>query len=132
MARNRERFGPGTRRYLSDLKRRWATATSGARLPRVLVHADLAPEHLIMNKRGALVSVLDFSGPQITDPAIDIASIGEYYGWPFADLVLANYGAANDAEIRTRAHLYARVLPLHAVEARVARGDPALLRHGLR
>ncbi len=127
-----DRFGPATRQYLKRLREQWAVTTSGGGIPQRLIHADLVPEHIIVNGGGIVSSVLDFGGPQIADPAVDFASLGRHYGWSFADQVLAEYASNERTAIRARARLYERVLPLHAVDAGVVRDEPSLQRHGLR
>ncbi|MDA0352885.1 MAG: aminoglycoside phosphotransferase family protein [Chloroflexi bacterium] len=132
MHRHDALFGPRTRAYLANLRQQWATAIGDGPVRHTLVHADLAPEHLVIEDGGRLVSVLDFGGPQITDPAIDFANLATHYGWPFTNLVLADSPAQDDEQLRLRAELYEQLHPLHAVDARVTRGDPELLGSGLR
>lgn len=92
--------------------------------PHVLVHGDLSPEHVICDEADGVTGVLDFSGPQVTDAALDFARIVQRWGAPFAGSVLVRYGGAMDRDFPFRMMLYAKLEPLRAIEAGVSRDLP--------
>ena len=91
---------------------------------RVLCHADLVPEHVLV-RDGAVAGIIDWGDARVTDPAIDLA-------WPlhgtnraFADAVRTAYGTPDDVEHRSRA--WWALVPWFDVHRDVFLGDDAAL-----
>jgi len=120
-----------TRALLPARSRAWVDGTV-ARLRRTLsdappavpLHDDLQPAHLLLDARGALGGVLDWSGPQIGDPAIDFRRLVQFFGAPFAERALAHYGGRVDAHFRERMRVDAALGALITLEAGIERGLP--------
>jgi aminoglycoside 2''-phosphotransferase len=76
-----------------------------------LVHADLAPDHILVDpERSSLSGIIDFGDARIGDPAIDIVGLLR-----IEDAVLDGYGNLPDDAFRRRARFYWGVGPFHEV-----------------
>lgn len=79
----------------------------------VLVHGDLGAEHLVLGPaRGRLSGIVDFGDVLRGDPAVDLAPLGAFFGWPFAARVRRHYTAKADPGLETRTVALARALAL--------------------
>lgn len=79
---------------------------------RVLAHADLGAEHLL-ERRGELTGVIDWSDAALTDPALDFARLYRDFGPRFLDDTLRAYGDVHDADqMRARIQFFARCAAL--------------------
>lgn len=58
----------------------------------VLVHRDLAPEHVLVNERGGVVGLIDFEDAAVGDPAIDFAGMLGFLGRDRVAVLLGDYG----------------------------------------
>lgn len=72
-----------------------------------LVHGDLAGHNILWNG-DKLVGVIDWDHATIGDPAIDHASLGNFYGWESLSKALT-------AEQLERARTYAALLPIQSL-----------------
>src|SRR5262249_52882689 len=85
-----------------------------------LVHADLGPEHLLVES-GRLAGVIDWGDARIGDPALD-------YAWllhgPFSDWDV-------DPELRRRARIYHRLAPWYEAHYGVFTAQPDHTEAGL-
>jgi aminoglycoside phosphotransferase (APT) family kinase protein len=85
-----------------------------------LVHADLAPEHLLV-RDGRLAGVIDWRDARLGDPALD-------YAWllngPFADWEV-------DPDLRRRARFYHRLAPWYEAHIGVFTNRPVHTERGL-
>jgi aminoglycoside phosphotransferase (APT) family kinase protein len=88
------------------------------------VHGDLSPEHVLCDDAGRAVGVLDFSGPQVSDAALDFGRLVQHWGVRFATTVLERYDRPTDDEFSERMLAYARLEPLRTIEAGVLRELP--------
>lgn len=70
---------------------------------RVLTHSDLTPEHVLVDERGHLAAVIDWSDARISDPALDLAGAWLFGGAGFAGRVLDLYRGPRDPELALRA-----------------------------
>lgn len=77
----------------------------------VLVHNDLAPEHILWEHNGKHINIIDFSDRVFGDPAIDLSELLEY-GPGLAEQVLKLYSGEKDDQMLRRARLYFRRTPL--------------------
>ena len=123
--------GPQTQSWLARSGARLERASHDAP-PHVLVHGDLAPEHVLCDAAGKITGVLDFSGPQVTDPALDFGRLIQRWGAPFADSTLRRYARPIDAGFHERMAAYAKLEPLRTIEAGVLRELPEWIRWGQR
>jgi aminoglycoside phosphotransferase (APT) family kinase protein len=123
--------GPKTRSWLERVGDRLERA-SRAGAEHVLVHGDLSPEHLVRDDGGHVVGVLDFSGPQVTDPALDFGRLVQHWGVDFATTVLGSYDRLTDRGFEDRMGAYARLEPLRTIEAGVLRELPHWVAWGKR
>ena len=99
-------------------------AAVSVRSDRVLCHADLVPEHVLV-REGRVAGIIGWGDARVTDPAIDLA-------WPlhgtnraFAGAVRAAYGASDDLVGRARA--WWALAPWFDVHRDVLLGDRAAL-----
>ena len=75
---------------------------------RVLVHNDLAAEHVLCDpETGKLTGVIDWSDMALGDPAADFAGLFHWGGDPFVNAVLAHYDRQVDAHCLARARFMA-------------------------
>lgn len=119
-------LAPATRTWLIEVGRRLERASS-ALPPLVLVHADLKPEHLLLNPDGDIAAVLDFDGVQVTDPALDFSRLIQHWDHAFASDVLHQYGGPVDADFMVRAQCYRDLDALQVFDTAVNRGLPEWL-----
>lgn len=131
IARYGRMTGPRTQSWLRHVGARLERASSPA-LQHVLVHGDLAPEHVLCSADGGIASVLDFSGPQVTDAALDFGRLVQHWGVKFAESVLETYERPTEVGFRERMLAYAWLEPLRTIEAGVLRGLPQWVRWGKR
>lgn len=115
------RVHPATRARLHRAARALAHEWSGRPDPPPgrVVHGDLQRGHLLIDDRGGLSAVLDWSYAMIADPALDFAGAGYALGWGFAEAVLAAYlpppGVRVDAGFRARARAYLALADLYRI-----------------
>jgi aminoglycoside phosphotransferase (APT) family kinase protein len=96
--------------YLSD-GRNWNF------LP-VVVHGDVRPEHLLVNKRGDLTGVIDFGEVMIGDAALDFGGIAGYVSPEIAHITFESYranGGALDQDSMRRATTLAMAVPFFTI-----------------
>ncbi len=108
-------LGPRTESWLTQAVERFHAEGGTAGAPRVLIHGDIAPQHLLLDDDGALAGVIDFGDAMVADPALDFAGLLNEFRWPFVEQVLAHYGGEVDAQLRRRARFYITVAPLFSV-----------------
>lgn len=58
-----------------------------------LSHGDLHPGHLLLDERGAICGVLDWTEARVGDPGIDLAMIHQCFGRAALEAVLAAFAA---------------------------------------
>ena len=81
---------------------------SGRPSSAVLVHNDLAAEHVLCDERTGLPSgVIDWSDMAVSDPAADFAGMLHWGGEPFAKALLAHYDGHVDEHCLARARFLA-------------------------
>ena len=89
----------------------------------VLVHADLRPEHVLLDEAGEVLALLDFEGIQSSDPVIDLSRIIQHWGRPFGERVFAAYTLPTDEFLMERAQIYCDLDALELLDT--ALHDPA-------
>jgi aminoglycoside phosphotransferase (APT) family kinase protein len=89
----------------------------------VLVHRDLAPEHVLVDARGVVVGLIDFEDATVGDPAVDFAGLSAVLGHDRTEQLLAAYGRPVD---RTRLRCYWWLAPVHDLLHGLATGDRAI------
>jgi aminoglycoside phosphotransferase (APT) family kinase protein len=98
---------------------------------RTLVHADLGPEHVLVDERGRLAGVIDWTDARIGDPALDFAWLLHGPSLAFRDALVAGYGRRLDDAFRARAGFYHLLGPWHEVTYGLDTGRPELVASGL-
>lgn len=119
------------RAWLETTIARFLASPERSSASRVLVHGDLAEEHVLVGEDGALAGVIDPSGPRIADPALEFGTLTERFGWDFTEAVLAAYPPDRDPGFVTRVHFCARVRPLVTIDIGLRHGREARVRLGL-
>jgi aminoglycoside phosphotransferase (APT) family kinase protein len=115
---------PKTRAWVEEAGERLHAALAYAGEP-VLVHGDLQPAHVLLLPDLSVAAVLDFSGPTVSDRAIDFGRLAQFWDRHFAARVRLAYGLPKGKSYREivafweRKNLYAQLEPLRtiAVEA---------------
>jgi aminoglycoside 2''-phosphotransferase len=87
--------------------------TTGA--PRVLIHGDIGPEHLLISPDREFAGSIDFGDAMVADPALDFAGLWLACRKPFMEQVLTHYGGEIDPGLRRRAGFYVEVVGLYQV-----------------
>lgn len=129
--RCRAHLPPGQRAWLEATIAEFLASPGRSSADRVLVHGDLAEEHVLVGEDGGLTGVLDPSGPRIADPALEFGTLAERFGWPFTESVLAAYPLPRERGFAGRAHFCARVRPLVTLEIGLRHGHEARVRVAL-
>ncbi len=109
----------------------WVRAT-GSRLeqasrtmvPLTLLHADLKPEHVLVDGEQRILAVLDFEGVQVSDPARDFSRLIQNWDPAFASVVLRGYRGRVDDGFLVRAQCYRDFDGLEALDTAVRREWP--------
>lgn len=114
-------LGPAGRTWLAGRAEGFLADGGTAHAPRVLIHADLSGDHLLVDKRGALSGVIDFADALIADPALDFAGVLNDLGPRDLERVLAAYPGSIDDDAERRVRFYIEVAPIF----RVAYGEAA-------
>ena len=100
------------------------------RLAPCLVHADLGLEHILVDERGDLAGVIDWSDVEVGDPAWDFAIL--LHDLPSqGERALAAYGGAPDAGFLARATFAWKFVPFHEVRHGLETGQDELVARGL-
>lgn len=122
--RHAESLPQETRVWVEQAGERLHDALRSAGTP-VLVQGDLQPEHLLFSADADLVAVLDFSGPLVTDAAMDFGRLIQFWDQRFAMRVFESYSLRQDNAFMKRAVLYAALEPLRTitVEAEMGTSD---------
>jgi len=115
------------------IERDWAAVVDDEqawRLAPCLVHADLGLEHILVDERGDLAGVIDWSDVEVGDPAVDFAML--LHDLPAqGERALAAYGGAPDAGFLARAALAWRCVPFHEVRHGLETGEETFVARGL-
>jgi aminoglycoside 2''-phosphotransferase len=90
----------------------------------VLVHRDLAPEHILVDDDGRVVGLIDFEDAAIGDPAIDFAGLSGILGPARVETLIADYGRPIS---RDRLRCYWWLVPVHELRHGLATGDRAVI-----
>lgn len=120
------------RGWLENVIVRFLASPDTASPRRVLIHGDLVEEHVLVGPDGRLAGVIDLNGPWIADPALDIGTLADRFGWGLADAVLACYAGPRDPGFERRACFCANVRPLVTIRVALRNRNDELLRLGLR
>jgi aminoglycoside 2''-phosphotransferase len=86
----------------------------------VLVHRDLAPEHILVDDAGRVVGLIDFEDATVGDPAIDFVGLLTLLGPDRTEELLADYGGPVH---RGRLRCYWWLAPVHDLLHGLAIGD---------
>lgn len=105
------------REYLGFLGGGWDFAP-------VLVHRDLAAEHILVDSAGRVVGLIDFEDAAVGDPAVDFAGLLGVLGWERTSLLLADYGLPVDVG---RLRCYWWLVPVHDLLHGLTTGDQAII-----
>lgn len=118
---------------IAELRDRLATAPGAASPVRVLVHDDLAAEHVLVDARAHEVTgVIDWSDAAISEPAVDFAGMFHWGGDRFAEAVLAAYRGPIDGALRPRARFMALCRGVMDIAFGHEFGKPEYITAGLR
>jgi len=96
--------------YFEELK-----AALDHNYPKVLVHNDLASEHILWDAEKKQINIIDFSDRSFGDGAIDFTGLLEY-GPKFTNRVFELYGGKKDEQMLYRSHLYFKRIPLYIMK----------------
>ena len=89
----------------------------------MLAHADLGAEH-ILEHRGRLTGVIDWSDAAVTDPALDFARLYRDFGPAFLNAALAAYRGRSPELLLPRIEFFARCAALEDIAYGRASGRP--------
>ena len=90
----------------------------------VLVHRDLAPEHVLVDDGGRVVGLIDFEDAAVGDPAVDFAGLLAFLGADRVETLLADYGLPVSRE---RMRCYWWLIPVHELLHGLATDDGAIV-----
>lgn len=92
-----------------------------------LIHADIMPEHLIVDTRtNKLSGIIDFGDVEIGDPAYDFFFLQDY-GQSFLEAVYQNYEIDVDSTFEKRRKFYRDRLHVTNLEHSVSKGDKDMI-----
>ncbi|MEZ4501574.1 MAG: aminoglycoside phosphotransferase family protein [Dehalococcoidia bacterium] len=117
---------PRTGAWLTGVGERLAEASRS--LPRLVVtHADLKPDHVIVDTEERLVAALDFEGARVTDPAVDFARVRQNWDRRLMAMALEAYEGPIDAGLEARAECYIELDALESIDIALRRDWPDLI-----
>ncbi|MGE0121107.1 MAG: phosphotransferase family protein [Dongiaceae bacterium] len=116
------------RRFLHDRGRLPADHDGPGRL----IHADLAAEHVLIDARGAITGVIDWTDMRIDDVAFDFAGLWYWQGERGLAIALRRYGGDSDPHLRQRARHIGLAKALEDIRYGCAANDPAYAAAGRR
>lgn len=91
--------------------------------PRVLIHADLVTEHVVVDPAtGRIRGVIDWTDAMISDAPRDFVFLATWRGWQFVEEVLRHYPRETDSRFRARLHWMARTLAVMLLATAHERG----------
>lgn len=94
--------------------------------PTVLVHNDLLPEHILLNRETREVSaIIDWSDTALGDPAVDFAGLELWGGRALTERVLARYTGTVDPGFTARVWLRAFCVGVYSAYFGVMKNDDA-------
>jgi aminoglycoside phosphotransferase (APT) family kinase protein len=100
--------------------------------PGRLIHADLAAEHVLVDSRGAVTGVIDWTDMRIDDVAFDFAGLWYWQGERGLAIALRRYGGDSDPHLRQRVRHIGLAKALEDIRYGCAANDPAYAAAGLR
>jgi len=126
-------------RLAAPLQARAAALWEGFLRPRAnfrfamtLIHADLAPEHILCDPQsGRLTGIIDWEDACTGDPALDFAGLLDTGGEAFVHRVLEAYRREMGPNFWARLQFYHQIAPFYRVQYGLETGDDAHLRGGL-
>ena len=98
------------------------------RVPTVLRHADVHPEHTLVDDAGAITGIIDWTDAGLGDPAADFLDARHAFGSAFGDRLVAEYlaaGGVGDTGLRDRVELLQSIGPLGTLQYGVDVDRPA-------
>ena len=91
----------------ADWRRFFERPPDGGGVTPVLVHGDLAAEHILIDlDAGEITGVIDWSELAVGDPAIDVAGLCHWGGTGLAAAVLSHYRPRADEGLLARARYF--------------------------
>jgi len=103
-----------------------------SRFQPVLVHKDLAAEHILCDPAaGTCAGIIDWGDAAIGDPAIDFTGLLHDCGEDFARLVLAAYEGEVNATLWQRTVFYSKIIPFYTIQYGLMTGQQVYLDDGL-
>jgi aminoglycoside 2''-phosphotransferase len=119
---------PPMRDRLDEALGSWAAGARGAPAP-VLLHADVAPGHVLFDARdGALTGVIDFGDLALGDPARDFVYVYGDFGPAILDAVLRRYAPEAPHALAARVRRWYLLETALWAAAAVDAGDAAEMR----
>jgi aminoglycoside phosphotransferase (APT) family kinase protein len=119
-------------RRAAIVRHRWeaafATACEIGFTP-MLIHRDLAMDHILHDQRGQLAGLIDFGDAGAGDPAIDLAGLPDLLAERVLDCYAPDPQERN--RLRQRRAFYRLTVPFHAIVAGLTLGRADLIDQGL-
>ncbi len=97
-----------------------------------LIHADLAPEHILCDPASARVTgIIDWEDACTGDPALDFVGLLQAGGRPFVERVLACYSPELGVNFWSRLDFYTKIVPFYEILFGLEAGGEHHTRTGL-
>ena len=122
------RLAPRSREWVDARAQRFVVEGGTTSAPRVLLHADISADHILVDGDARLAGVIDFADALVADPALDFAGLLNDFSWAFMERVLRHHEGEADADMRRRARFYIDVAPLFGVRWASEAGFPEIAR----
>jgi aminoglycoside phosphotransferase (APT) family kinase protein len=132
IARALEVLPSASRSWLEQQVAYFEARGASSAAPRVLIHADISGDHLLVDDTGRLCGVIDFADALIADPALDFAGVLNHLGWRDLERVLAHYTGVVDDGAMERTRFYIRIAPIFQVTFGLDAVGPEERRTGIR
>ena len=111
----------------------WDMPRNGEESRRVLLHNDIAADHVLVNPTGDVVTgVIDWGDAAVGDRAVDLAGVYHLGGQPLMDAVLNGYDGLVDSGAHRRARFIAACRGALDLSFGVERNRPEYIGAGLK
>jgi aminoglycoside 2''-phosphotransferase len=106
--------------------------TANFRFAPVLIHGDLAEEHILCDpSRKVINGVIDWEDAAVGDPALDFTGLFWTGGQPAVESILASYRGQVDETFYQRILFYARLAPFYEIQFGLLTNNADHLQRGI-